>query len=80
MLVPRVVENTNWLPAFSPFSTMFLKRLLYMVVKKSGLCGKGLNTIKNVTINEFVNAMDCIMQRISLLMDLPITIQSRGFT
>ena len=35
----------GWLPAFSPFSTMFFKGLFYMVVKKSGLCGrsKGLN-------------------------------------
>ena len=40
------VENTGkrkkcWLPAFSPFPTMFSKEFLYSVVK-SGLCGKEL--------------------------------------
>ena len=32
-----------WLPAFSPFPTMFSKSLLVQGRLKSGLCGKELN-------------------------------------
>ena len=37
-----VGKGENWLPAFSPFPTMFSKGSLYRVVIKSGLCGKEL--------------------------------------
>ena len=32
-----------WLPAFSPFPTMFSKAFPFGVVKSRGLCGKGLD-------------------------------------
>ena len=31
-----------WLPAFSPFPTMFFRRFLFYGCEKSGLCGKEL--------------------------------------
>ena len=47
-LVLGKVENCGkrrkcWLSAFSTFPSMFSKGFFYKVVKKSGLCGRGLN-------------------------------------
>ena len=39
-----------WLPAFSPFPTMFSKASFFRAVKKSGLCGKVLNLTLSVPI------------------------------
>ena len=44
-------RGESWLPAFSPFPTMFLKGFLYRVMK-SPKCGKELHVIQTSCVCE----------------------------
>ena len=50
-----------WLPAFSPFPTMFSKAFFSRGVKKSGLCGKGLSTQSLQYLKNFFVLSICIL-------------------
>ena len=39
-----------WLPAFSPFPTMFSKAFFNMVIRNLGLCGKELIKYQNLRL------------------------------